>query len=189
MANMRKEKVPMPEQLPEVRNKNFKEVAMGYTAEMAIEEATRCLNCKNSPCRQGCPVNVRIPEFLAKAAEGNFEEAAAIIKTTNSLPGVCGRVCPQEKQCESKCVRGIKNEPVAIGRVERFCADYAMEHKCDKVEVAPKNGHKVAVVGAGPAGLTCAGDLAKMGYDVTVFEALHTAGGVLMYGIPEFRLP
>ncbi len=189
MANMSLTKIPMPEQDPNVRNKNFEEVALGYTPEMAIEEATRCLNCKNKPCVSGCPVQVNIPEFIALVAEGKFLEAAAKIKETSALPAVCGRVCPQESQCESKCVRGIKGEPVAIGRLERFVADYAMAHDTAPVQKPESNGHKVAVVGAGPAGLTCAGDLARKGYDVTVFEVLHTAGGVLMYGIPEFRLP
>ncbi len=189
MPNMNPKKMPMPEQEPDVRNKNFEEVTLGYTPEMAIEEAQRCLNCKNKPCISGCPVQVRIPEFIALVAEGKFMEAAAKIKETSSLPAVCGRVCPQETQCEQKCVRGIKGEPVAIGRLERFVADYAREHGEEKAHKPEPNGHKVAVVGAGPAGLTCAGDLARMGYEVTVFEALHTAGGVLMYGIPEFRLP
>jgi glutamate synthase (NADPH/NADH) small chain len=182
-------KNPMPEQAPDIRNKNFDEVALGYTPEMAIEEAKRCLNCKKPLCVAGCPVNVKIPEFIALVAEGKFEEAYLKIKETSSLPAVCGRVCPQERQCESKCVRGIKGEPVAIGRLERFCADYHMKHGTQVEEKIEKNGHKVAVVGAGPAGLTCAGDLARLGYDVTVFEAFHVAGGVLMYGIPEFRLP
>ena len=190
MANMKMQKNPMPEQDPLVRNKNFDEVALGYTAEMAIDEAKRCLNCKNSLCRTGCPVSVRIPEFIAKVAEGDFDAAYDIITSTNSLPAVCGRVCPQEKQCESKCVRGIKGESVGIGRLERFVADYHMA-KEDKpaVTVPESNGHKIAVIGSGPAGLTCAGDLRKMGYDVTIFEAFHTAGGVLVYGIPQFRLP
>ena len=189
MPNMSLTKVPMPEQDPNVRNKNFKEVALGYTAEMAIEEATRCLNCKNKPCVSGCPVQVQIPDFIALVAEGKFLEAAAKIKETSALPAVCGRVCPQESQCESKCVRGIKGEAVAIGRLERFVADYAMANDHSEIVKPASNGHKVAVVGAGPAGLTCAGDLARKGYQVTVFEVLHTAGGVLMYGIPEFRLP
>lgn len=189
MANMSLTKVPMPEQDPNVRNKNFLEVAEGYTEEMAKEEATRCLNCKNKPCVGGCPVNVRIPEFIAKVAEGEFEEAYKIITSTNGLPAVCGRVCPQESQCEGKCVRGIKGEPVAIGRLERFCADWHMKNSTAKAEKPQSNGKKVAVIGAGPSGLTCAGDLAKSGYEVTVFEAFHTAGGVLVYGIPEFRLP
>lgn len=179
----------MPEQDPNVRNKNFLEVAMGYTEEMAMEEASRCLNCKNKPCVSGCPVNVRIPEFVAKVAEGKFEEAYEIITSTNSLPAISGRVCPQENQCEGKCVRGIKGESVSIGRLERFCADYHMRHSDAKAVKPQSNGKKVAVVGAGPSGLTCAGDLAKKGYEVTVFEAFHTAGGVLVYGIPEFRLP
>ncbi len=187
--NMTPKKTPMPEQKPEVRNRNFNEVALGYTEEMAVSEAKRCLGCKNRPCVSGCPVNVQIPEFLALAAEGNFREAYLKIVETNSLPAVCGRVCPQETQCEGKCVRGIKGEPVGIGRLERFCADYYMRRCDEKIAPAPSNGHKVAVVGAGPAGLTCAGDLAKKGYDVTVFEAFHKAGGVLIYGIPEFRLP
>ena len=182
-------KVPMPEQAPDVRNKNFLEVAEGYTEEMAKEEATRCLNCKNKPCVNGCPVNVRIPEFVAKVAAGEFEEAYKIITSTNGLPAVCGRVCPQESQCEGKCVRGIKGEPVAIGRLERFCADRHMKNSTAKGEKPASNGKKVAVIGAGPSGLTCAGDLAKLGYEVTIFEAFHTAGGVLVYGIPEFRLP
>lgn len=189
MPNMSLTKVPMPEQDPNVRNKNFLEVAMGYTEEMAMEEASRCLNCKNKPCVSGCPVNVRIPEFVAKVAEGKFEEAYEIITSTNSLPAISGRVCPQENQCEGKCVRGIKGESVSIGRLERFCADYHMKHSNAKAVKPQSNGKKVAVVGAGPSGLTCAGDLAKKGYEVTVFEAFHTAGGVLVYGIPEFRLP
>ena len=189
MPNMSLTKVPMPEQDPNVRNKNFLEVAMGYTEEMAMEEASRCLNCKHKPCVSGCPVNVRIPEFVAKVAEGKFEEAYEIITSTNSLPAISGRVCPQENQCEGKCVRGIKGESVSIGRLERFCADYHMKHSDAKAVKPQSNGKKVAVVGAGPSGLTCAGDLAKKGYEVTVFEAFHTAGGVLVYGIPEFRLP
>lgn len=189
MPNMNPKKMPMPEQAPDVRNKNFEEVTLGYTAEMAVEEAQRCLNCKNKPCMTGCPVQVKIPEFISLVAEGKFLEAAAKIKETSALPAVCGRVCPQENQCECHCVRGIKGEPVAIGRLERFVADYARENSTEKTVKPEPNGHKVAVVGAGPAGLTCAGDLARMGYAVTVFEALHTAGGVLMYGIPEFRLP
>ncbi len=189
MPNMSLTKVPMPEQDPNVRNKNFLEVAMGYTEEMAMEEASRCLNCKHKPCVSGCPVNVRIPEFVAKVAEGKFEEAYEIITSTNSLPAISGRVCPQENQCKGKCVRGIKGESVSIGRLERFCADYHMKHSDAKAVKPQSNGKKVAVVGAGPSGLTCAGDLAKKGYEVTVFEAFHTAGGVLVYGIPEFRLP
>ena len=193
MANMRLTKNEMPEQDPIVRAGNFDEVALGYTPEMAIDEAKRCLNCKNPACRTGCPVAVRIPEFIAKVAEGEFEAAYEIITSTNSLPAVCGRVCPQEKQCESKCVRGLKGESVGIGRLERFVADWHMaeQAKLSKVEVdvPASNGHKIAVVGSGPAGLTCAGDLRKMGYDVTIFEALHKSGGVLVYGIPQFRLP
>ena len=177
----------MPEQDPKVRATNFDEVALGYTAEMAAAEASRCLNCKTKPCVSGCPVNVRIPEFIAKVAEGDIEGAYKIIKSTSSLPAVCGRVCPQETQCEAKCVRGIKGESVAIGRLERYVADY-MSGK-ETAEKPKTNGKKVAVVGGGPSGLTCAGDLAKLGYEVTVFEAFHTAGGVLSYGIPEFRLP
>ena len=188
--NMSPVKNPIPEQDPNVRNKNFLEVSLGYDEATAVDEATRCLNCKNKPCVGGCPVNVQIPEFIALIKEGKFLEANAKIKETSSLPAVCGRVCPQESQCESKCVRGIKGEPVGIGRLERFAADYAMAHPSnDPIEVPASNGHKVAVVGAGPAGLTCAGDLVAKGYEVTVFEVLHTAGGVLMYGIPEFRLP
>lgn len=189
MPNMDPKKMPMPEQEPNIRNQNFREVTLGYTPEMAIQEASRCLNCKNKPCVSGCPVGVQIPEFVGLVAEGKFGEAAAKIKETSSLPAVCGRVCPQETQCECKCVRGIKGEPVAIGRLERFAADWAMEHGKEQPQKPASNGHKAAIVGAGPAGLTCAGDLARMGYAVTVFEALHTAGGVLMYGIPEFRLP
>lgn len=190
MANMSLTKNPMPEQDPIVRGGNFDEVALGYTPEMAVDEAKRCLGCKNMPCRSGCPVSVRIPEFIAKVAAGDFDAAYDIITSTNSLPAVCGRVCPQEKQCESKCVRGIKGESVAIGRLERFVADYHMA-KEEKAEVAvpQSNGHKIAVVGSGPAGLTCAGDLRKLGYDVTIFEAFHKSGGVLVYGIPQFRLP
>ena len=189
MPNMSLKKHEMPSQAPEVRNKNFLEVALGYSAETAIEEAKRCLNCKHKPCIGGCPVRIHIPEFIAKVAEGAFEEAYQIIQKTSSLPAVCGRVCPQETQCEQKCVRGIKGEPVAIGRLERFVADWHNANSCDLPVKAEPNCRKVAVVGSGPAGLTCAGDLAKRGYDVTVFEALHLAGGVLVYGIPEFRLP
>lgn len=190
MANMKMTKNPMPEQDPQVRNHNFEEVALGYTPEMAIDEAKRCLNCRNPLCRTGCPVSVRIPEFIAKVAEGDFDGAYEVITSTNSLPAVCGRVCPQEKQCESKCVRGIKGESVGIGRLERFVADYHMNKANKPAVVAPQsNGHKVAVVGSGPAGLTCAGDLRKMGYDVDIYEAFHKAGGVLVYGIPQFRLP
>lgn len=179
----------MPEQQPTVRNKNFDEVSSGYTAEMAIEEANRCLGCKNHPCMDGCPVNVKIPEFIALVAEGEFEKAYHKIQETSSLPAICGRVCPQENQCEKRCVRGIKGEPVAIGRLERFVADWYMEHGTSTVLMPVPNGKKVAVVGSGPSGLACAGELAKRGYAVTVFEAFHTAGGVLVYGIPEFRLP
>ena len=182
-------KVPMPEQAADVRNKNFDEVALGYTAEMAIEEAGRCLNCKNKPCVGGCPVNVPIPDFIARVAEGDFEGAYEIITSENSLPAICGRVCPQENQCEGKCVRGIKGEPVGIGRMERFVADWHMANAKPTEVKIEKNGHKVAVVGSGPSGITCAGELIKKGYDVTVFEALHKPGGVLSYGIPEFRLP
>ena len=189
MPNMSLKKVAMPVQDPEVRCHNFEEVTTGYTEEMAIEEANRCLHCKHRPCVNGCPVNVNIPDFIEQVKEGNFEEAYNIISVTSSLPAVCGRVCPQESQCEKYCVRGIKGEPVGIGRLERFVADWHREHASKKVEKPESNGHKVAVVGAGPAGLTCAGDLAKKGYDVTVFEALHVAVGVLMYGIPQFRLP
>ena len=189
MANMRLDKNPMPAQDPNVRNKNFLEVATGYTEEQALDEAARCLNCKNHPCVNGCPVNVHIPEFIAKIVEKDYEGAYQVIHETSSLPAVCGRVCPQEKQCEMHCVRGVKGEGVGIGRLERFVADWHNEHSTEK-PVAPKsNGHKVAVVGSGPSGLTCAGDLAKLGYEVTVYEALHLAGGVLVYGIPEFRLP
>ena len=189
MPNMSLKKNEMPSQAPEIRNKNFLEVALGYTAEQAIDEAKRCLNCKNKPCVGGCPVKIYIPEFIAKVAEGEFEEAYKIITKSSSLPAVCGRVCPQESQCEQKCVRGIKGEPVAIGRLERFVADYHNANSSEKPTAPKKNGHKVASVGSGPSGLACAGDLAKKGYEVTVFEALHTAGGVLVYGIPEFRLP
>lgn len=187
--NMSLEKVPMPEQDPQIRNKNFEEVALGYTEEMALEEAARCLNCKNKPCVAGCPVNVRIPEFIEKITQKDFMGAYEILTSTNSLPAICGRVCPQENQCEKYCIRGIKGMPVGIGRLERFVADWYMENYTGEICPAKKNGHKVAVIGAGPAGLTCAGDLANKGYDVTVFESLHVAGGVLMYGIPEFRLP
>ncbi|MCI8776193.1 MAG: NADPH-dependent glutamate synthase [Oscillospiraceae bacterium] len=189
MANMALEKVKMPEQDPKERARNFKEVTLGYTKEMAMEEASRCLNCKNKPCVAGCPVGVKIPEFISEIAEGNIEKAYEIITSTNSLPAVCGRVCPQENQCEGKCVRGIKGEPVGIGRLERFAADCMMKEEQAETELPVSNNHKVAVVGAGPSGLTCAGDLAKLGYKVTIFEAFHTSGGVLMYGIPEFRLP
>ena len=191
MANMRLDKNPMPAQDPNVRNKNFDEVALGYTEEMAIDEAKRCLNCKNPKCVSGCPVNVRIPEFISRVAEGDFDGAYEIITSTNSLPAICGRVCPQENQCEGQCIRGIKGESVGIGRLERFVADYhnAHGHQGGAPAKPEPNGHKVAIVGSGPAGLTCAGDLARKGYDVTVYEALHLAGGVLVYGIPEFRLP
>ena len=187
--NMRLDKNEMPSQDPNVRNKNFLEVALGYTEEQALDEAARCLNCKNHPCVNGCPVNVRIPEFIAKIVERDYEGAYQVIHQTSSLPAVCGRVCPQETQCEGKCVRGIKGEPVGIGRLERFVADWHNAHATVATITAPKNGHKVAIIGSGPAGLTCAGDLAKLGYDVTIYEALHLAGGVLVYGIPEFRLP
>lgn len=188
--NMSLEKVKMPELDPEVRAKNFEEVALGYTPQMAQEESLRCLECKNRPCVAGCPVQVNIPEFIREIKEGNFMEAYNVITATNGLPAVCGRVCPQESQCEKYCVRGKKGEPVGIGRLERFAADFAMSQGALGVrDAAPKNGKKVAVVGSGPSGLTCASDLAKRGYDVTVFEAFHTAGGVLKYGIPQFRLP
>ena len=188
MANMQPNKTPIAEQDAKIRARNFKEVCLGYTDEEAINEANRCLNCKTKPCVSGCPVGVKIPEFISSVKEGNFEQAYKIITETNGLPAVCGRVCPQESQCEGKCVRGIKGESVAIGRLERFCADYMAQKAVDVEKPAP-NGHKVAVLGSGPSGLTCATDLAKLGYAVTVFEAFHTAGGVLMYGIPEFRLP
>lgn len=190
MPNMQQNKTPVKEQEPEVRARYFKEVTLGYTEEEAVNEAQRCLNCKNRPCTEGCPVGVKIPDFIKLVAERRFEEAYQVIRSTNSLPAVTGRVCPQERQCESRCIRGKKGEPVAIGRLERFCADYVREHGISSIKPqSPKNGHKVAIIGAGPSGLTCAGDLSMMGYDVTVFEAFHTAGGVLMYGIPEFRLP
>ncbi|MGN0700417.1 MAG: FAD-dependent oxidoreductase, partial [Oscillospiraceae bacterium] len=189
MPNMSLKKNEMPVQAPDVRNKNFSEVALGYTEEQAVNEAERCLNCKNSPCRGGCPVSIDIPAFITKVKERDFEGAYEIISQSSSLPAVCGRVCPQETQCESKCVRGIKGEPVAIGRLERFVADYHNKNSTAAPSVPAKNGHKCAIIGAGPSGLTCAGDLARMGYDVTIFEALHLAGGVLVYGIPEFRLP
>ncbi|MGM9562978.1 MAG: NADPH-dependent glutamate synthase [Faecousia sp.] len=189
MPNMQMTKTPMPEQEPNVRNKNFKEVSLGYTEEMAINEAKRCLNCKKPLCVGGCPVNIRIPEFISKVAEGDFQAAYEIITSTNALPALSGRVCPQESQCECKCVRGVKGEPVAIGRLERFVADWYREN-VNQMPVKPaSNGIKIAVVGSGPAGLTCASELAKKGYAVSIFEALHTAGGVLVYGIPEFRLP
>ncbi len=189
MPNMSLIKNEMPAQAPEIRNKNFLEVTLGYTREQAIDEAKRCLNCKNKPCISGCPVQIHIPEFIEEVAEGNFEAAYEIITRSSSLPAVCGRVCPQESQCEQKCVRGIKGEAVAIGRLERFVADYHNGGSTAKAVKPASNGHKVAVIGSGPSGLACAGDLAKKGYEVTVFEALHLAGGVLVYGIPEFRLP
>ena len=189
MANMSLTKNPMPAQDPAVRNTNFSEVALGYTEEQALDEAQRCLNCKTKPCIEGCPVMVDIPGFIAETAKGNFEAAYQIIRTTSALPAVCGRVCPQETQCEMYCVRGKKGDPVGIGRLERFVADWHNANCTEAVEKPTSNGHRVAIVGSGPAGLTCAGDLARMGYDVTVFEALHLAGGVLVYGIPEFRLP
>ena len=189
MPNMSLKKNPMPHQEADVRNKNFEEVALGYTPEQAMDEAERCLNCKNKPCMTGCPVMVRIPDFIAKVREGDFEGAYQIIAESSSLPAVCGRVCPQENQCEKLCVRGIKGEPVAIGRLERFVADYHNANCKEKATRPQSNGKKVAVIGSGPSGLTCAGDLAKKGYEVTVFEAFHMAGGVLVYGIPEFRLP
>ena len=189
MANMSPKKNPIPEQDPNVRNKNFEEVALGYTVEMAVDEANRCLNCPRPACMSGCPVNVKIPQFIARVREQDFKGAYHKILEDSSLPAICGRVCPQEKQCESKCVRGIKGEPVGIGRLERFVADWHRENVHTAPIVPAWNGHKVAIIGAGPAGLTAAGDLAKLGYKVTVYEALHVAGGVLMYGIPEFRLP
>ena len=190
MINLVKEKNPMPEQAPDIRNKNFLEVAEGYTEEMAVNEAMRCLKCRKKPCMSGCPVMVKIPDFIAKVAEGEFEEAYQIISETSSLPAICGRVCPQETQCEGKCVRGVKGEPVGIGRLERFVADWhAANYGDEEIKPAESNGHKVAVIGAGPAGLACAGDLVNNGYEVTVFESLHKTGGVLVYGIPEFRLP
>ncbi len=189
MPNMNPKKNPMPTQDPKERSRNFREVAMGYSEETALDEAMRCLSCKNMPCVSGCPVNIRIPAFIEKVKEGDFEGAYRIISETSSLPAVCGRVCPQETQCEMKCVRGIKGEPVGIGRLERFVADWHNAHAKEKPVPPVSNGHRVAVVGSGPSGLTCAGDLARLGYQVTVFEALHTAGGVLVYGIPEFRLP
>ena len=189
MANMSLKKNPMPSQDPKVRAHNFDEVAIGYSEETAIDEALRCLHCKNMPCVSGCPVNIHIPEFIEKIKQQDYEGAYQIISETSSLPAVCGRVCPQESQCEAKCVRGIKGEPVGIGRLERFVADWHNAHATEAPVVPAPNGHKVAIIGSGPSGLTCAGDLAKKGYKVTVFEALHLAGGVLVYGIPEFRLP
>lgn len=189
MPNMSPKKNPMPSQEPLVRARNFQEVTLGYTAEVAVDEANRCLHCKNAPCVQGCPVNIHIPDFIDKIKQGDFEGAYQTISLSSSLPAVCGRVCPQESQCESKCVRGIKTEPVGIGRLERFVADYHNSLENVEITLPEPNGHKVAVVGSGPSGLTCAGDLAKLGYKVTVYEALHLAGGVLVYGIPEFRLP
>lgn len=189
MPNIKIPRTDMPQQEPAVRAKNFLEVATGYTMQMALDEASRCLHCKHKPCVNGCPVNINIPDFIKMITEENFEGAYQVISESSSLPAVCGRVCPQESQCESKCVRGIKTEPVAIGRLERFVADYHNEHSTEKIQKPESNGHKVAVIGSGPSGLTCAGDLAKLGYEVTIFEALHTAGGVLQYGIPEFRLP
>lgn len=189
MPNMSLKKNPMPSQEPDVRNKNFLEVALGYTEEMALDEAQRCLNCKHKPCVNGCPVHIDIPAFIHEVGQGNFDQAYNIISESSSLPAVCGRVCPQESQCEKNCVRGIKGEAVGIGRLERFVADRHNSKENVAVEKPQSNGHKVAVIGSGPSGLTCAGDLAKKGYEVTVFEALHLAGGVLVYGIPEFRLP
>ncbi len=189
MPDMSLIKVKMPEQDPNIRNTNFTEVSLGYDAEMALKEAQRCLQCKTKPCVAGCPVNVQIPEFIKLISEGDFEGAGNKIKETNSLPAICGRVCPQESQCEQLCVRGKKGEPVGIGRLERFAADWFMENRESHIACSARNGRKVAVVGSGPAGLTCAGDLAKLGYEVTIFEAFHVPGGVLMYGIPEFRLP
>ena len=189
MPNMRLDKNPMPSQDPNVRNKNFQEVALGYTEEQAIDEAERCLNCKNHPCMEGCPVQISIPEFIQKIVEKDFEGAYQVINRSSSLPAVCGRVCPQERQCESKCVRGIKGEPVAIGRLERFVADWHNQNVTEAPAKPEPNGHKCAVIGCGPSGLACASDLAKKGYAVTIYEALHTPGGVLAYGIPEFRLP
>ena len=189
MADMSPKKTPMPTLDPTERKRVFSEVALGYTEEQALREAERCLSCKSMPCVGGCPVRIRIPEFIAKIRELDFEGAYRIISETSALPAVCGRVCPQETQCESRCVRGIKGEPVGIGRLERFVADYHNAHSTEGIKTAPKNGRRVAIVGSGPSGLSCAGDLARRGYSVTVFEALHTAGGVLVYGIPEFRLP
>lgn len=189
MPNMSQKKNEMPVQDAKVRSGNFEEVALGYTEEQALDEAERCLGCKNMPCKAGCPVAIDIPEFITKIRDKDYEGAYQVIARSSSLPAVCGRVCPQETQCESKCVRGIKGEPVGIGRLERFVADWHNAHAAEAAVAPAKNGHKCAIIGAGPSGLTCAGDLAKMGYDVTIFEALHLAGGVLVYGIPEFRLP
>lgn len=189
MPDMSLEKTKMPEQDPKARSLNFNEVALGYTEQMALKESQRCLQCKHKPCVSGCPVNVKIPEFIKLISEGDYEGAYEKLRETNSLPAVCGRVCPQESQCEQLCVRGKKGEPVGIGRLERFAADWFMENRESHVECTVRNGKKVAVIGSGPAGLTCAGDLAKLGYEVTIFEAFHVPGGVLMYGIPEFRLP
>lgn len=189
MINLEKTKNPMPQQDPMVRNRNFEEVATGYTEEMAVNEAMRCLKCRKKPCTKGCPVKIHIPEFIDAVSKGEFEEAYNIISQTSSLPAICGRVCPQENQCEGRCVQGAFGEPVAIGRLERFVADWHDANGTDNFKAPEPNGHKVAVVGSGPAGLACAGDLIGMGYDVTVFESLHKAGGVLAYGIPEFRLP
>lgn len=188
MANVL-ERVPVREQDPKVRATNFEEVCYGYNKEEAMEEAQRCINCKNARCIQGCPVSINIPGFISHVKEGNIEEAYKVIGESSALPAICGRVCPQESQCESKCIRGIKGDPISIGKLERFVADYALEHDIKPAKPEKTNGHKVAVIGSGPSGLTCAGDLAKLGYEVTVFEALHELGGVLVYGIPEFRLP
>lgn len=189
MANMNNKSLDMPVQPPLERNKNFEEVALGYTYNMAVEEAKRCLDCKTKPCVSGCPVNIDIPKFIGEIAEGKLEQAYKTLSSQSSLPAVCGRVCPQETQCEGRCVRAVKGDSVAVGRLERFVADYNAQNSCKKPQIPQQNGHKVAVVGAGPSGLTAAGDLARLGYDVTVYEALHVAGGVLVYGIPEFRLP
>lgn len=182
-------RVPVREQAPKVRAANFEEVCLGYNKEEAMEEASRCLNCKKAKCVGGCPVNINIPAFIHEVKEGNFEAAYQVISQSSALPAICGRVCPQESQCEGQCIRGIKGDPVSIGKLERFVADWARENNIKPAVTAEKNGKKVAVIGSGPSGLTCAGDLAKLGYDVTIFEALHKAGGVLVYGIPEFRLP
>ena len=187
--NMNPKKCPMPSQEPDVRNKNFDEVALGYTYDMAVNEAKRCLNCPTKPCRSACPVQIDIPAFIERVANEDMEGAYRVLTASSALPAVCGRVCPQENQCEGKCVRGAKGESVAIGRLERFVADWHREHVADHPQAPAPNGHKVAIIGAGPSGLTAAGDLAKLGYQVTIYEALHLAGGVLVYGIPEFRLP